>query len=76
IQPFAMTPIKTGSGDDWEYLGAYDFIFPPHEKARLEFFDPQQLAECIPMGNEKPATWAEEPRASARRATCPTATKD
>ncbi|MGA8401220.1 MAG: hypothetical protein WB697_15120, partial [Stellaceae bacterium] len=70
------TPIKTGSGDDWEYLGAYDFIFPPHEKARLEFFDSQQLAECIPMGNEDPATWAKEPRAAARRATCPTPTKD
>lgn len=76
LNPFAMTPIKTGSGDNWDYLGAFDFVFPPYDRARLEFFDLEQLAECIPMGNEDPAKWAKESRASARRATCPTATKD
>lgn len=77
IKPFAMMPIKKGaSGDKWDYLGAFDFIFPPHTRARLKFFDPQQLAECIPMGNDDPAGWAKEPRAPARRATCPTPTRD
>ena len=76
LKPFAMTPITAVSGDKWEYLGAFDFLFPPHGKARLEFFEPQQLAECIPMGTDNPAGWAERPRAQARRATCPTPTKD
>ncbi|HTW50272.1 MAG TPA: hypothetical protein VME45_00055 [Stellaceae bacterium] len=76
LRPFAMTPIKTGSGEGWEYLGAFEFLFPPHSKARLEFFQPQQLAECIPMGTVDPASWAAKPRPRARRATCPTAVAD
>jgi hypothetical protein len=76
LNPFAMTPIKTGGGAGWEYLGAFEFLFPPHTRPRLEFFDPRQLAECIPMGTIDPATWAAKPRPQARRATCPTAVGD
>lgn len=77
IKPFAIMPIKKdASSDKWEYLGAFDFIFPPHTRARLEFFDPQKLAECISMGNDDPAGWAKEPRAQARRAACPSPTRD
>ena len=74
LKPFAMTPIKAGGDQNWEYLGAWDFLFPHDGTARLEFFEPQQLAECIPMGNTDPAGWVREPRAQARRATCPTPT--
>jgi hypothetical protein len=77
IKPFAIMPIKKGArSDNWEYLGAFDFIFPPRTGARLEFFDPQKLAECVPMGNDDPAGWTKEPRAQARRAACPTPTRD
>jgi hypothetical protein len=76
LNPFAMTPIKTGSGEGWEYLGAFEFVFPPHAKPQLEFFEPQQLAECAPMGNVDRASWAAKPRPQARHATCPTAAGD
>ena len=72
LKPFAMAPVAAGSGEGWEYLGAFDFIFPRHAKARLEFFDSQRLAECIPMGNDDPADWATKPRPQARHASCPT----
>lgn len=76
LKPFRMTPLTSGSGEGWEYLGAFEFIFPRHSRARLEFFEPQQLAECVPMGNDDPAGWATKPRPQARRAACPTVTGD
>jgi len=76
LNPFVMTPIKSASGEGWEYLGAFEFLFPPRTKPRLEFFEPQQLAECIPMGTVDPASWAAKPRPQVRRATCPTAVGD
>lgn len=70
ITPFATAPVVSDDGAQWQYLGAFDFIFPSRERPRLEFFD-RRLAECIPMvGN--PDQWADKPRAAARRATCPT----
>lgn len=72
LKPFGMAPVKGDDGATWQYLGAFDFTFPPGEKPRLEFFDPQQLAECIPAGNEAAAGWAGKPRAQARHPTCPT----
>jgi hypothetical protein len=75
LKPFAMKSLESdGRGGDWQYLGAFDFTFPPGERPRLAFFDPQQLPECIPMGSEAPATWADKPRAPFRRPTCPTPT--
>lgn len=72
LTPFDTAPLTSGSGEGWEYLGAFDFTFPSGEKPRLAFFVPGQLAECIPMGNDNTAAWAKLPRAAARRATCPT----
>jgi hypothetical protein len=70
LKPWAVAPVVSDRGEHWRYLGAFDFIFPPDEKARLEFVDGQS-AECIPMGRTDPASWAEEPRPQARRASCP-----
>lgn len=75
LKPFAMIPLGSADrGDNWQYLGAFDFTFPPDERPRLGFFDPQQLAECIPMGNGAPGDWAARPRARFRHPSCPTAT--
>lgn len=73
LTPFAVGPVVSDSAQRWQYLGAFDFTFPPGERPQLAFFDPQ-LAECIPMGTKDLATWTGEPRAQARRATCPTPT--
>jgi len=71
LKPFAVGPVVSDSGERWQYLGAFDFAFPSGERPRLAFFGPE-LAECIPMGTKDAAAWAGEPRAQARRPTCPT----
>jgi len=70
LKPWNAAPAGSGRGDRWQYLGAFDFAFPPGEKPRLEFFDAQP-AECIPMGKADPSSWTDKPRVSARRAACP-----
>jgi hypothetical protein len=73
LRPFGVAPIASDNGEHWEYLGAFDFTFPHDARPRLQFFDAQQLAECIPMGaNSDPSNWAGKARPEARRATCPT----
>jgi hypothetical protein len=70
LKPFDFAPIVSDTGEGWQYLGAYDFAFPPKRKPRLMFFDPQ-VAECIPMGTIDPGRWATMPRPQARQASCP-----
>jgi hypothetical protein len=70
LKPFDIAPIVSDSGEGWQYLGAFDFAFPPKGRPRLMFFDPQ-VAECIPMGTVDPNRWAEKPRPQARQASCP-----
>ena len=70
LKPFRFAPIVSGAGEQWQYLGAFDFAFPPKKRPRLMFFD-THVAECIPMGTIDPATWTGEPRAAARHASCP-----
>jgi hypothetical protein len=70
LNPTAFAPIVSDPGDRWQYLGAFDFAFPPGRRPRLQFFD-RNLTECIPMGTA-PSRWADKPRAQARQATCPT----
>jgi len=70
IKPFAFAPVISDNGEQWRYLGAFDFAFAPGERPRLEFFD-GQLAECIPMATTDATGWAGKPRAHARQATCP-----
>jgi hypothetical protein len=72
LTPFAFAPIVSDPGEGWQYLGAFDFNFPPGKPPRLEFFPAAQLAECIPMGTDDPNKWADKPRAAARRDSCPT----
>lgn len=72
LKPFATAPVVSDPGEQWQYLGAFDFAFPPGGRPRLEFFD-QQLAECIPMGLTEPGTWSAKPRAAVRQASCPSA---
>jgi hypothetical protein len=72
LTPFAFAPIVSETGEQWQYLGAFDFNFPPDKRPRLEFVPAAQLAECIPMGTDDPSKWADKPRAAARRASCPT----
>jgi hypothetical protein len=72
LKPFQFAPMASDRGEQWQYLGAFDFAFTRERAARLEFFD-SSFAECIPMGTVEPSKWADEPRAQARRATCPTA---
>jgi hypothetical protein len=74
LTPFSFSPIVSDPGEGWQYLGAFDFNFPPGKRARLEFFPAAQLAECIPMGTDDPSQWADKPRAAARRDNCPTPT--
>jgi hypothetical protein len=70
LKPFDVTPVVSDTGEQWQYLGAFDFDFRPGERPRLKFFD-HQLAECIPMGNIDPNKWSNKPRAQARQASCP-----
>lgn len=70
LNPFAVVPVTSDTGAQWEYLGAFDFAFPPGAKPRLEFVDPHSV-ECIPMGQLNPASWATLPRPQARQASCP-----
>jgi hypothetical protein len=70
LKPFAFAPIVSDTGDGWQYLGAFDFTFPPKGRPRLMFFDPQ-VAECIPMGAIDPSRWAGKPRQEARQKSCP-----
>jgi hypothetical protein len=71
LKPFATAPIASESGAQWQYLGAFDFVFPPGVKARLEFVEPKSSPECIPMARTDPASWATMPRPQVRAATCP-----
>jgi len=71
MKPFSYTPVVSDSGAGWQYLGAFDFIFRPGAKARLQFLD-DRSPECIPMGKGDPAGWTNKPRPQARQASCPT----
>jgi hypothetical protein len=75
LKPFEAKPVVSDRGDQWQYLGAFDFAFPPHGAPRLGFFD-QQVAECIPMGTIAPGKWEDEPRLQARQASCPAPAPD
>jgi hypothetical protein len=75
LKPLTMTPIVSDDGEQWQYLGAFDFFYPPGGRRRLRFFD-AGLAECIPMGNSDPRTWTDKPRAKARQPDCPPAQHD
>jgi hypothetical protein len=68
-------PIGSDRGEQWQYLGAFDFIHPTGLRRRLQFFG-AQLAECIPMGTDDPSQWRDKPRAAARRASCPAPDRD
>jgi hypothetical protein len=70
LYPFAFVPVVSDDGAQWQYLGAFDFLFPPDGRPRLQFFD-AHLPECIPMSGD-PGSWAALPRAQARQANCPT----
>lgn len=70
LKPFDFAPVVSDTGEGWQYLGAFDFAFPPKGKPRLMFFDPQ-VAECIPMGTVEPGRWTGKPRPQARQASCP-----
>jgi hypothetical protein len=70
LYPFALAPVVSDSGAQWQYLGAFDFIFPGGGRPQLQFFD-AHLAECIPTAGD-PGSWATLPRAQARQESCPT----
>ena len=69
LKPFDFNPIVSGSGEGWQYLGAFDFVFPPGHSPRLVFSD--RVAECIPMGTIDPSKWVGKPRQQARQVSCP-----
>jgi hypothetical protein len=69
LKPFDFSPIVSDTGEQWQYLGAFDFTFPPGRSPRLVFSD--QVAECIPMSTIDPSKWAGMPRPQARRVSCP-----
>ena len=75
LNPFAVAPVVSDPGEQWQYLGAFEFTFPPGQRPRLQFFD-TNLAECIPMGTNDPGDWSGRPRPQARRATCATQTTE
>jgi hypothetical protein len=69
LKPFDFSPIVSDSGQGWQYLGAFDFVFPPGRSPRLVFSS--QAAECIPMGTIDPSKWVGKPREQARQVSCP-----
>jgi hypothetical protein len=71
LKPVAFVPLVSDRSEQWHYLGAFDFVFPPGQKPRLQFLD-ARLPECVPMGGADPGSWRDQPRAQARRASCPT----
>jgi hypothetical protein len=71
LQPFGYVPVVSDLGEQWQYLGAFDFTFPPDGRPRLQFFD-STLAECIPMGPGDPGSWMAKVRPQARHTSCPT----
>jgi hypothetical protein len=71
LTPFAAGPVVADTGEGWQYLGAFEFAFPPGLRPFLQFFDAPQVAECIPMGTDQ-SDWAGMARAQARHPTCPT----
>ena len=75
LKSVKFEPLGSDLGEQWQYLGAFDFIYPPGARRRLQFFGPQ-LAECIPMGTDDPSTWRDRARAAARRASCPAPDRD
>jgi hypothetical protein len=75
LNPFAFTSMASDSGAQWQYLGAFDFVFPPNQEPRLRFVD-SRSPECIPMGRIDPTSWATMPRPQARRAACPSPPPD
>lgn len=76
LKPVGFVPLTAAGAEQWRYLGAFDFTFPPGARPRLEFFDAQALPECIPMGLVPPSEWGTKPRAAARHPNCPTTTAD
>jgi hypothetical protein len=70
LKPQAFVPLTSESGEQWRYLGAFDFAFVRNRKPRLQFFGPDSV-ECIPMGTSDPASWADKPRPQARHVSCP-----
>jgi hypothetical protein len=70
LKPLDFRPIVSDLGEQWQYLGAFDFAFSARGRPKLQFFD-RQLAECVPMGKTDPNTWAGKPRPQARLASCP-----
>lgn len=72
LSPFAYAPTVSDSGEQWQYLGAFEFTFPANGRPHLQFFDGSELAECIPMGAEPPSEWTGKARPQARQASCPT----
>ena len=35
LQPFGFAPVVSDRGEQWQYLGAFDFAFPPGRQPRL-----------------------------------------
>jgi len=70
LNPFSAAPVGSDTGAQWQYLGAFDFAFPPNAKPRLQFVDAHS-AECIPMGQLDPTSWVTMPRPQARQVSCP-----
>ena len=75
LKPLAFEPVVSDRGDGWQYLGAFDFYYPPGGHRHLRFYD-VQLAECIPMGPNDQSAWPDLPRPQARQASCPTPQHD
>lgn len=69
LTPFAAAPVADDTGEAWQYLGAFEFAFPPGLRPFLQFFGASQVAECIPMGTDRP-DWADMARAQARHPSC------
>jgi hypothetical protein len=75
IAPVVSDPMVPDRSEQWQYLGAYDFYYPPGGRRKLRFFD-AHLAECIPMGPDDPRSWSDKPRAAARQQSCPSPEHD
>jgi len=71
LKPLRFTPERPESlTENWQYLGAFDFVEAKNAARRLRFFNAQEGPECIPMAMAQ-VDWGRLARAAARYPTCP-----
>jgi hypothetical protein len=67
LDPLTVSRAR-GSGDNWTYLGAFDYELLPRSERQLRFIKADEQAECIPMRGSDVDAW--QARKAARQRDC------